>query len=64
MFKREVRDEKERLYQSTIRLKELTFDKNIPYEQAQKIREVQDKNYKKWYFMHMLAKHEDKIKKM
>lgn len=61
-MKREIRDEKEKLYEKTKSMKKLYFDKNLSYDKAQKIREEQTKIYNKWKFYSNLLKAEDKIK--
>lgn len=61
-MKRSARDERKKLYDSTIRLKDLSFSKDLDYESSMKIRKEQDKLYKKWEFYNKLIKTEDKIK--
>ena len=61
-MKREIRDEKEKLYEKTKSMKTLYFDKNLSYDKVQKIREEQAKIYNKWKFYSNLLKAEDKIK--
>nr|DAI31745.1 MAG TPA: hypothetical protein [Bacteriophage sp.] len=61
-MKRSARDEQKKLYESTIRLKELSFSKNLDYDLSMKIRQEQEELYKKWEFYNKLIKIEDKIK--
>lgn len=61
-MKRSARDERKKLYESTIRLKELSFSKNLDYDLSMKIRQEQEELYKKWEFYNKLIKIEDKIK--
>ena len=61
-MKREIRDEKEKLYEKTKSMKTLYFDKNLSYDKVQTIREEQAKIYNKWKFYSNLLKAEDKIK--
>lgn len=61
-MKRSARDERKKLYESTIRLKELSFSKNLDYDSPMKIRQEQEELYKKWEFYNKLIKTEDKIK--
>ena len=61
-MKRSARDERKKLYESTIRLKELSFSKNLDYDSSMKIRQEQEELYRKWEFYNKLIKTEDKIK--
>lgn len=61
-MKRSVRDKRKELYDGTVRLKELSFSKDLDYDFTSKLRQEQDKLYKKWEFYNKLIQTEDKIK--
>lgn len=61
-MKRSARDKRKELYNGTIRLKELSFSKDLDYDSSMKVREEQDKLYKRWEFYNNLIKTEDKLK--
>ena len=61
-MKRSARDKRKELYNGTIRLKELSFSNDLDYDSSMKVREEQDKLYKRWEFYNNLIKIEDKLK--
>lgn len=61
-MKRSARDKRKELYNGTIRLKELSFSNDLDYDSSMKVREEQDKLYKRWEFYNNLIKTEDKLK--
>lgn len=61
-MKRSARDKRKELYNGTIRLKELSFSNDLDYDSSMKVREEQDKLYRRWEFYNNLIKTEDKLK--
>ena len=61
-MKREVRDKKEELYFKASRLRGLQFTEGMKYDNNKKIRDDQDKCYKKYVFFKNMLKADEKVK--
>lgn len=62
MMKRSIRDKRKELYNSTVRLKELSFSNDLDYDSSIKIKQEENKLYKRWEFYNKVIKAGDKIK--
>lgn len=61
-MKREIRDKRDKLRKSSMRLRELTLDCDLEMEETLQLRKKQDEQYKKYEFYDNLIKANDKIK--
>ena len=63
-MKREVRDKRNKLRKSSMKLRELTLDCGFGIEKTLQLRKKQDEQYKKYEFYDNLIKANDKIKEL
>lgn len=60
-MKKEIREKRNELRSNSIRLKELTWEKKLTWEDNHKLREKQEEQYKKFRFYDNMIKASEKV---
>ncbi len=61
-MKKEIREKRNELRETSKKLRELTWEKNLTWEESHKLREKQEEQYKRFRFYDNIIKANEKVK--